>query len=100
MLQSNTVSVHQRYLTLLTTEIYKSISQLNPEFMWSYFTHKEMPYNLRKGTILGLPKTHSFYYGTTAVHFRGSLIWNNLPAVVKFSDSLFEFKNKIKNWRY
>ena len=54
--------------------------------MWSYFTHKDMPYNLRKGAILGLPKTHSFCYGTNAVHFRGSLIWHNLPAVVKSSD--------------
>ena len=83
MLQSITVSVHQRHLRFLMTEIYKSISQLNPEFMWSYFTHKKnMPYNLRKGPILGLPKTHSFYYGTNAIHFRGSLIWNNLLAVV------------------
>ena len=97
LLQSNTISVHQRHLRLLMTEISKSISQLNPEFMWSYFTHKDMPYNLRKGPFLGLPKTHSFYYGTNAVHFRGSLIWNNLPAVVKSSDSLFEFKNEIKN---
>ena len=65
--------------------------------MWSYFTHKDMPYNLRKGPILGLPKTHSFYYGTNAAHFRGSVIWSNPPAVVKSSNSLFEFNNKIKN---
>ena len=52
-----------------------------------------MPYNLRKGPILGLPKTHSFYHGTNVVHFRGSLIGNNLPAVVKSN----QFKNKIKN---
>ena len=60
LLQSNTVSVHQRHLRFLMTEMYKSISQLNPEFMWSYFTHKDMPYNLRKGPFFGLPKTHSF----------------------------------------
>ena len=71
--------------------------QLNPEFMWSYFMHKDMPYNIRKGPTLGLPKTHSFYFGTNAIHFRGSLIWNNLPASVKSSDLIFEFKNKIKN---
>ena len=65
--------------------------------MWSYFTHKDMPYNFRRGPILGLPKSHSFYYGTNAIHFRGSLIWNNLAAVVKSSDSLIEFINKIKN---
>ena len=70
-------------------EIYKSISQLNPQFMWSFFTHKGIPYNLRKGPILGLPKSHSFYYGMNAIHFRGYLIWNNLPAVIKSSDSLF-----------
>ena len=56
-----------------------------------------MPYDLRKGPILGLPKTHSFYNDTNAVHFRGSLIWNSLPTVVMSSNSLFEFKNKIKN---
>ena len=56
-----------------------------------------MPYHSRKGTFLGLPNTHSFYNGTNAVHFRGPLIWNNIPAYVKSSDSLFEFKNEIKN---
>ena len=45
-----------------------------------------MPYSLRKGPTLDLPKTHSFYYSTNAAHPRGSLIWNNLLAVVKTSD--------------
>ena len=72
LLQSNTVSVHQRHLRFLMTEIYKIISQLNPQFMWFHFTHKDMFYSL--GPTLGLPKTHSFYYGTDVVHFRGSLI--------------------------
>ena len=36
------------------------------------------------------------YYGTNAVHFPGSFIGNNLPAVVA-NDSFLEFKNKIKN---
>ena len=65
--------------------------------MRSYFTHKDIPYILRKGPTLGVPKTHSFYCDTNAFHFRGSLIWNHLLAVVKFSNSLFEFKYKIKN---
>ena len=45
-----------------------------------------MPYSLKTGPTLGLTKTHSFYYSTNAAHFRGSFIWNNLPAVVKSSD--------------
>ena len=58
-----------RWSIPLKTEIHKSISQLNPDFMWSYFTNKDMPYNLRKGPTLGLPKTYSFYYGTNAISF-------------------------------
>ena len=45
---SETLSIHQRHLRFLVTEIYKSTSYLNPKFMSSFFTHKEIPYNLRK----------------------------------------------------
>ena len=93
---SNMVSVLQRHLRFLMTERYKSISKLNPEFMWPYFMHKDMPYTLRKWPILSLAKTHLFYYGTNAIHFCGSVIWYNLSADVKSSNSLFEFKNKLK----
>ena len=58
--------------------------------------HKDMPYTLRKWPILSLAKTHLFYYGTNAIHFCGSVIWYNLSADVKSSNSLFEFKNKLK----
>ena len=60
LLQSSTVSVHQRHLRFLMIEIYKSISQLNPQFMSSFFAQKDIPYNLRKGPILGLPKLIHF----------------------------------------
>ena len=41
--------------------IFKSISQINPEFMWSFFKHKKLYCNLRKGAIINLPQ----YHGTT-----------------------------------
>ena len=85
---SKTVSIHQRYLRFLVTEVYKSTSYLNPKLMCSFFTHREIPYNLR-----------SKYYGTNPVHLRGSLIWNNLPSYIKSSRSVCEFKNSIKNFR-
>ena len=49
------------------------MSQLNPYFMWLYFTHKDMPYSLRTGHTLGLP----FHYSTNAAPSRGSVIWNH-----------------------
>ena len=42
--------------------------------MWSFFKHKKLSYNLRKGPILNLPKTQSTYYVTNAIRFRGSFV--------------------------
>ena len=92
----NSVSLHQRHLRFLVTEIFKSLSKTNPKFMWSYFSSKNLPYNLRKGTSLSLPSAKSTVYGTNSVHFKGTLIWNNLPYFVKSSASLSEFKRNLK----
>ena len=93
---SETVSIHQRHLRFLVTEVYKSISYLNPKFMCS-FTNKEIPHNLRKGQVLSLPPARLTYYKSNSVHFQESLIWNNLPSYIKSSRSICEFKNSIKN---
>ena len=42
---NNNVSLHQRLLRFLLTEIYKSTGILNPEFMWLYFKYREVPCN-------------------------------------------------------
>ena len=93
---SNSVSLHQRHLQFLLTEIYKSTGTLNPQFMWSYFKYREAPYNLRRGPVFFIPPARSTIYGTNSVHFCGSLIWNRLPNIVKSSRSMSEFKNVIK----
>ena len=41
-----------------------SISQINPEFMWSLFKQKKLFCNLRKGDILNVQRTQSTYHGT------------------------------------
>ena len=126
LLSSNSMSIHQRYLRFLVTEIFTSISQINPVFMWSFIKPKKLSYSLRKGSILNLPRAQSTYYGANAIYFRGSLICSlvllyvlicsyilyvlisyrfscslicSLPAKVKSSNSAFEFKTKIKNLR-
>ena len=94
-----TVSIHQQQLRFLVTEGYESNYYLYPKFLCSFFTHKEIPYNLRKGQLLSLPPARSTYYGTNSVHFQGYLISNNLPSYIKCSRSVYEFKNNIKNFR-
>ena len=98
LLESSSVSIHQRHLRFLVTETYKSAKQINPEFIWPYYTYSNISYNLRKGPILYLASTYSTYYDTNSVHFRVFLVWNNLHKDVKSSKSLSEFKTKTKNF--
>ena len=70
MLQSNEVSIHQKQLRQLTSEIYKSLTNLSPEFIKPFFTVKELPYNLRNGHILNLPSVQTTYYGSNSILFR------------------------------
>ena len=79
----NNVSIHQRHLQYLALEVFKSLMHLNPEFMWSYFNENPIPYDLRKGTKVFLPPVKSFRLGLNSVHFRGSILWNNLPSSIK-----------------
>ena len=64
--------------------------------MWSYFTHKELLYNIRTASVLNLPITNSTYHATNTVHFTGTLIWNHLLTVIQSSQSLDKFEKKKK----
>ena len=37
---NNEFSIHQRHLRALLCEVFKSLNNLNPEFIWSYFVFK------------------------------------------------------------
>ena len=94
---SKTTSIHQRHLKCLAIEVFKSISHSNPEFMWKFFNEKQMPYNLRNGNKLVLPRAKSLRFGINSLCFRGSMLWNNLPLTVKNSDNINEFKQNLRN---
>ena len=74
---------------------------MNPDFMKSYFTIKEIAYCLRNGNILKIPSAHSTCYGTNSVLFRACLVWNELVFLLnKVNHSLnlnliLKFKKKL-----
>ena len=93
----NDISIHQKNLKHLAIEVHKSLANLSPELMWSFFKNKSVPYNLRNGNICILHPTRSPHYWINSVQFRGSLLWNNLPISVKESVSVKEFKQKLNH---
>ena len=76
---SNSVSLHQRHLRFLLMETYKSTG---PQFTWSYFKYREVPYNLRRGPVLFITPARSTTHSTNSAHFLGSLMCNKLPNLV------------------
>ena len=80
---NNNMSIHQGHLQYLALEVFKSLMHLNPEFMWPYFNENSIPYDLQKGTKVFLPPVKLFCLGLNSVHFRGSILWNNLPSSIK-----------------
>ena len=93
---NKSTSIHQRHVQFLAIEVYKSLTHLNPEFMWSYFSEKPLPCNLRNGNSLQSRHVESYRFGINSLRFRGSRLRNNLPFSVKNSGTLTEFKNKLK----
>ena len=96
ILPSNEVSIHQKQLRQLTTEIYENLTDLSPEFIKPLFTVKEIPHNFRNVHILSLPSARTTYYDTDSILFRACQVWNNLPPSIKQSQSLLEFKTNRK----
>ena len=95
----DSVSIHVKNLRILMTEVYKSLHQISPRFMWDLFQVKDTPYQLRMPLNLILPSTSSKRFGTYSLAFRASFIWNNLPAVIKNSTTLQQFSNLIQTWQ-
>ena len=52
---NNEVFIHQKQLRKLATEIYKSLTDINPDSMKNYFSIKEITYSFRNGSVLKIP---------------------------------------------
>ena len=50
--KDKSVTIYQRNLQLLASEIFKTKNGLNPKFMEEIFTFKNLAYNLRNNTSL------------------------------------------------
>ena len=70
---SNDVSTNQRHLRFLAIEVYKSLMNIFPEFMWEFFSKNQVQYKLRKEDIVYLPPVRSSCYRINSLAFHGNL---------------------------
>ena len=96
----NSVTIHQRNLQILATEIIKVKNSLAPEIMTEVFEIKEPHYNLRsEASHFKRENVKSTHYGIQSVRHLGPKIWNIVPQNIRESSSLNEFKSLIKFWK-
>ena len=78
---------------MLIIEMYKSINNLSPPIIKDFFDLKNTRYDLRSKQLLKLPETSTSRYGTRALCFKGSLIWNTVPNKFKNIINIEDFKS-------
>ena len=92
------VTVHTKNLQILMLEMYKARNHLNPSFKKEIFCENTIYYNLRNNNEFVQPRVRSVNNGTESVRFKGPQLWKTLPPKIRNSESLCQFKTKIKNW--
>ena len=92
--KDKSVTIHQRNLQLLATEIFKTKNEIQK--LWKKYLHlKDVNYNLRNNTSLKIGNLKTIYYGTKSFANLGAKIWNFLPNEYKELKSLSTFKSRI-----
>ena len=87
------VSIHERNIKILSTEMFKVSRNLASPQMHECFKLKDQPqYNLRHNSLFSRPLVKSVYKGTESLSFLGPKIWDILPDTYKDLPDLNSFK--------
>ena len=93
------VTIHQRNLQKLATEIYKVKNNLSPQPMQELFIEHTAIHDLRNKRYWEFPTVKTVCYGQESVRYPGPKTWEMLPNDIKSAKTLEEFKMKIKTWK-
>ena len=96
--RDKSVSIHQKNLQILATEIYKTKNDLGPKIMKDTFHFIQKPYNLRNDPELQRRRNRTVYFGTESISSLAPKIWELVPSNIRSANSLEIFKEKIKSW--
>ena len=98
--KDNSVSIHQKNLQALATEMFKVYTKISPEIVQNIFQNKEQgQYVLRNQTDFVIPRVKSVNYGFESIRYLGPKIWESLPYDLKNKESVDSFKTAIKKWK-
>ena len=95
----NDITVHQRNLQILMTEVYKIIKGEAPAIMKNSFIFRENIHNIRNFQFIANENKNTVRYGLDTMCYRTPSLWASLPEEYKHLNSVRKFKEKIKKWK-
>ena len=98
-LQRIIVSIHDRNLQVLATEMFKVYTEQGPDILQDVFPINPQPeYNLRNKTHFATRPIRTVCHGDNSLKYLGPKLWELIPSDIKDTVSVEVFKNCIKNW--
>ena len=96
--KDKSVSIHQRNLQVLATEIYKARNDLGPEIIEDIFHSVQKPYNLSNDSTPQRRRNRTVCFGTESITSPAPKLWEIVPCEIKNAKSIDIFSKKIKLW--
>ena len=85
-----------RRLRSLALEVFKTLNDLNPNFMKEIFYY--LPHSTHRKHDIFVHSRKTAKYSDKSLKTLGPHIWNSLPENIKSETSISIFKSYIKNW--
>ena len=95
--KDNSVTIHQRNIQMLTSEVYKTLNNLNPSFMKEIFHLKQQHYFTRN-EHLAYPNPRTVIYGLESFGYKASQLWSSIPEDVQHATDIHTFKKDIAKY--
>ena len=96
--KDGSVTIHDRNIQLLATELFKVINGSSPEIMKEIFPLKKENLYCSKFPFI-TRNINTVSHGTQSLGYLGPKIWSIIPDSLKNSTSINEFKIKVKGWK-
>ena len=95
LIKDKSVSIHQRNLQLLATEIFKVKNGVSTGLTENIFHFVNKAYDLRNNRILFRKRTRTVFYGTESLSSLAPRIWELISQSLKDETELSQFKTRI-----
>ena len=97
--KDGSVSINERNLQVLATEMYKISNGLLSPLMKDIFPVNRNPYKLRQNSQFSRPRINTVYHGTESISNFAPKIWDLVPSNLKEISEFDKFKKAIQQWK-